>query len=315
MHPILTVTLNPSIDLATSVDQVVAGPKLRCAAPKIDPGGGGVNVARAITNLSGGVIALVVVGGTTGEQLLELLHDEGVPTLPVPVSSTTRQSFAVTDASSGEQYRFGVPGAPLGTDDKTRILDQIATATVKDALVVISGSQPPGLPDDFITEIAKAVAPQNARIIVDTSGPALTSLVSQPQTPIHLLRIDQKEAEQAAGRPLNDISDSVDFATSLIERGVANHVVTGRGAGGSLAVSRTDAFFCTAPDVPIQSKIGAGDAFVGALSFQLSQNAPLDQALRWGVAAASGTVMTQGTTLCSLKQAESLLDQCIVSHF
>ena len=98
---ILTITLNPAVDLATHVAKVTAGPKLRCATPRFDPGGGGVNVARAVCKMGGSARALVAVGGAMGARLLDLLTAENIPTVPVPVSGETRQSFAVTDDSTG----------------------------------------------------------------------------------------------------------------------------------------------------------------------------------------------------------------------
>ncbi|SNR81338.1 1-phosphofructokinase family hexose kinase [Puniceibacterium sediminis] len=313
MTEILTITLAPSIDLATSVDRVTAGPKMRCVPPRMDPGGGGVNVARAIRQLGGHSRALLVIGGATGEQLMDLLNAEGVETLPIRVASQTRQSLAVTDQSTNEQYRFSLLAEPLGADDAGKILDGIASAVNKDTLVVLSGSVAPGLSVDFPHEIQSRIAHKTDRLIVDTSGQPLAHLMAHPTQPLHVLRIDQKEAATAAGVPLETVQSSVDFAASLVDRGVAQIVVTGRGADGSIMVTKDQHIFCHAPKVPVRSKIGAGDAFVGAMTLSMSRGEPLARTLQWGVAAASATVSTEGTALCGLEDVQRLLSACVTT--
>lgn len=307
---ILTITLNPAVDLATHVPQVIAGPKLRCAPPRFDPGGGGVNVARAICKLDGSARALVAVGGTMGTLLLKLLTDEGVPTLPVAVSGETRQSFAVTDDSTGAQFRFNVPGQPLTAGDAAHLLAAMTRHTPQNGFVVISGSAAPGLPLDFQSQMIAAVAHKAARVIVDTSGFALGELIANPKDPLFLLRVDRSEAAEAATRVMATVDDSVAFAADLVGRGVAKTVVTGRGAEGSVMVSGGQRFFCHPPVVAVRSKIGAGDAFVGAMTLALARGDAPDIALQWGVAAASATVGTEGTALCDLATVQACFDKC-----
>ncbi len=312
MHPqsdILTITLNPAVDLATNVSQVVAGPKLRCAIPRYDPGGGGVNVARAVCKLGGTARAIVAVGGAMGDLLIDLLAAEDIPTLPVAVSGETRQSFAVTDDSTGAQFRFSVPGQRLDAKDAHQLLTAITEQAPKDGFVVISGSIAPGLPADFQRQIVAAIAPKGARVIIDTWGPALDQVIAHP-TALHLLRVDQKEAAEAAARPMTTVADSLALAAELVERGVAKTVVTGRGAEGSILVSAEHRFFCHPPMVEARSAIGAGDAFVGAMTFALARGEAPQHALQWGVAAASATVQTEGTALCEQDQAQACFDLC-----
>ncbi|WP_027256073.1 1-phosphofructokinase family hexose kinase [Leisingera aquimarina] len=310
MSRILTITLNPAVDLATSIDRVVAGPKLYCKAPRVDPGGGGVNAARAIRKLGGEVSALVAVGGAMGEQLLQLLVVEDVLAVAVHVRGETRQSFAVTDETTGEQFRFSVPGETMGSADAAQLLSAIAQAAPRDGYVVLSGGVTPGLADDFPQQVLEAIAPRTDRLVVDTSKAALAHLLAAPGKPVHVLRLDQREAEQAVGHELASVAESLAFAQDLIAHGVAQIVVGGRGAEGSVLATRDQRVFCRAPYVEVQSKIGAGDAFTGALSLALSRSEALDQALRWGVAAASAAVGSEGTALFGHGEVEALLPQC-----
>jgi len=308
--PILTVTLNPAVDVATSVAQVIAGPKLRCSQPRFDPGGGGVNVARTISRLGGDAKALVAVGGAMGDRLLDLLAAEAVPTVPVRVLGETRQSFAVMDEASTAHYRFSVPGQPMTALDATALLGAIGQHCPAGGYLVLSGSLPPGVADDYLTEIIAATRHKSPKVIVDTSGAALDHLIGHTITPVHLLRIDQKEASEAAAHPMRTIADSVGFAADLVARGAARTVVTGRGAEGSVLVSEDQRLICHPPDVPIRSKIGAGDAFVGSMTLALANQMDPSQALQWGVAAASATVSTDGTALCDADTASARFKQC-----
>ncbi len=161
-----------------------------------------MNVARTVSKLGGSVRALVAVGGAMGDRLLQLLTAEDVPALPVAVSGETRQSFAVTDDSTGGQFRFSVPGQPLTAADTDHLLTSIAEQTLQDGLVVISGSVAPGLSDDFLGRIIAVLAHKNARVVIDTSGRTLDWLIGHPAMPVDVLRIDQTEAAEAATHPM-----------------------------------------------------------------------------------------------------------------
>lgn len=309
MQPVLTITTNPAVDMATSVEKVVAGPKLRCGSPRWDPGGGGINVARAIRKLGGDATALVAVGGTMGERLLSLLEGEGVPFIPVPVGAETRISFAVTDETTGEQYRFGVPGEPVTDQECQSLKESIAIAAKGLPIAVFSGSVAPGLPIGFVSDLNRALHPTGTRLIVDTSAAALDDLLARP-VGVFVLRLDQKESEIAANRSLDTLEDARNFAAELVRNGVADVVVMGRGAEGSVLVSKELEAHAWGPTVKVRSKIGAGDTFVGAFALSLARGEGLEIALKRGVAGAAATVGTEGTALCRQEDADALFEQC-----
>ena len=312
MDELLTITLNPAVDYATSVEAVVPGSKLYCKAPRIDPGGGGVNVARAICRLGGQARVLVATGGAAGQKLRAMLEEEGVPVHAVDVGGETRLSFAVTDERSGEQYRFSLPGNTLSDEIGERLIAEIVSQAPQGGLVVLSGGIAPGLDDRFPEKIRAALSGVTNRLVVDTSKSALLRLISEPVAPLHVLRFDHREAEGAAGRALADLHESIAFLEALIARGVAETLVMGRGAEGSLVVTSAARYICWAPKVPVVSKIGAGDAFVGGFSLSLQRGDGLEDALRWGVAAAAATMATEGTGLCRKEDVLALRPMCRV---
>ncbi len=311
MINIITVTLNPTVDLATSAPQIIPGVKLRCTAPHVDPGGGGINVSRAIKLLGGRSTALVAIGGATGARCLELLTLEGIATVGFQGPGETRQSISVTDQKTNDQFRFVLPGPEWAEKDVARALGTLDQATGTDTFVVLSGSQPPGVAKNFPAILAAHVSERAARLIVDTSGPALFSLVEAPHPAIYVLRMDGEEAEELAGHPLPTAAQTADFAQGLANAGVANLIIVARGADGSVLASADQRWHAvgTKP-VKVVSKVGAGDSFVGAFTLALARGDALPECLRFGVAAAASAVTTEATRLCDRKMTEALMAVC-----
>ncbi len=310
---ILTITLNPTVDFCTTSPVIEPGPKLRCTEPQIDPGGGGINVARAVKLLQGQATALVAIGGATGAHLLQLLALEGVPTVAFQGPGETRQSMSVIDQKSGDQFRFVMPGPVWTEEDVPRALDSVDQATGEDTLVVLSGSQPPGVAKDFPSILAGHVKGREARLIVDTSGPALFHLAEKPREALHVLRMDGPEGEELAGRPLPTREDTAAFAQSLVQAGVAKIIIIARGADGSVLATKDGMWHAVGAEVPVISKVGAGDSFVGAFTLALAGDEPVEECLRWGVAAASAAVMTEATRLCDRATTMDLLKETTVT--
>ncbi|SIO55293.1 6-phosphofructokinase [Rhodovulum sp. ES.010] len=313
MQDILTVTLNPTVDLSSSVPHVVANEKLRCAPAVTDPGGGGINVSRAIRLLGGESRALVALDGHNGDKLKALLEREGIRLIPLKAPGETRLSLAVTDRATGEQFRFVLPGPVWNAAGLKAILAAITTAVPEDGYVVISGSVPRGLPDDMPARLGAKLRARGARLVVDTSGPALERLVRGLEAAPFALRMDRSEAEALAGRPLTSREDSADFAADLVADGIASVVVIARGADGSVLAAEGLRLHAAAAEVPVRSKVGAGDSFVGAFTMTLASGGDLASALQWGAAAASAAVMTDATALCTREETEALLERCPVS--
>jgi len=313
MFDFLTLTLNPSLDLSAGTETVVAGPKLRLDDPVVEPGGGGVNAARAAVAMGAQVRAIVALGGSTGARFQRLLVDSGVSVSVFDLDGETRQCLSVTETATGQQFRFVLPGAHWALtqvqDLLNRLMDELRR-TGGDGVLVLSGSQPPGVPANFPQDLAQAL-PQ-ARLIVDTSGAALQQLVANPRAGARpdVLRMDQFEAEGLAGRALPKVSDSQAFATELVARNVALTVILARGAEGSVLVSDGMRLHCRPPPVQVVSKTGAGDSFTGAFALALSRKEPLDQALRLGTAAAAAAVITPATALCRAEDVQRLAPAC-----
>lgn len=314
MTPILTVTLNPTVDFSTTTEVVEPDRKLRCAPPATDPGGGGINVSRTITILGGHSTAFVAVGGPMGDKLVHLLAEAGIGLAPFPAPGETRESFSVHERASGQQFRFVMPGPDWALKTVNAALARIARAAPRGGYVVLSGSQPPGVPVDFPARLAARIRRTGAKLVLDTSGKALHHLLAAATAPAHVLRMDGEEAEELAGRALASRAESADFAQSLVLRRVADIVIVARGADGSVLATADARWHAAAAKVPVVSKVGAGDSFVGAFALALSRGDPPERALQAGTAAASSAVMTAATQLCRAADVRRLTPLCTLSR-
>ncbi|WP_420409728.1 1-phosphofructokinase family hexose kinase [Hoeflea sp.] len=311
MSEILTITLNPALDVSTSVGTVTPGHKLRCAEPRYDPGGGGVNVSRAIQRLGGTSRAFVALGGETGEAFRAMLDEENIPVSAFEVTGNTRQSIAVTETTSGKQYRFQLPCPDWPADQTERLADRLKTKMNENCLAVLSGSMPGGVPEDIAVRVNRMAVDQGSRLILDTSGAALTEASRNPGPAIFLLRMDGAEAAELSGREFAEPADLADYGSRFVADGVADHLVMSMGAKGTVGVSAAGRFFVSPPKLETVSAVGAGDSMVAAIAMQIAAGQSFRDAVRHGVAAAGSAVLTPATELCSKTTADEILKQVV----
>ena len=308
MDKVVTLTLNPALDVATRIHSVAPEIKLRCAAPGFHPGGGGINVSRAISFLGGSSSAVYAAGGHNGVMLTQLLTAEGIDIYPVAIAGITRENVVVYEESTGLQYRFTMPGPALSADEWVASLE--ALFNLNPAYIVASGSLPPGVPLEFYGEITRYAREHGIRVILDTAGDALNRAIGKG---VYLLKPNLRELERYAGEALPGEAAIREAGQRLIAEGLAEVMVVSLGAAGAALITNADCVFLRAPIVPIQSKVGAGDSMVGGIALGLARGFDLSDAARLGVAAGSAAVMTAGTALCRAEDAWRLYDEITMS--
>jgi len=287
---IVTLTLNPAIDLASAAPSVRPVHKIRTSGEHVDPGGGGINVARVVHALGGDAFAVLVEGGATGRFLTELLDEAGVPYRAVPIAGRTRVSFTVRAEDSGAEYRF-VPAGPQVAEAEWRAA-LAAVDAAECGFVVASGSLPPGVPADAYAIAARAAAARGRRFVLDTSGPALRATLGAG---IDLLKPSLGELESLVGRSLSDPAAQAAEARALVAAGAARMVAVSLGAAGALLATEAGVLSRPALAGPVQSAVGAGDAFLAAMVLALARGAAPAEALDWGLAAGAAAVAGVGT--------------------
>jgi 6-phosphofructokinase 2 len=298
--PILTLTLNPAIDITTATEKLVPQRKLRCTAPRHHAGGGGANVSRAIKELGGASHAFLLLGGRTGEHYLELLRPSGIDTHVHSAVGETRFSMTVMEQASGEHFRFVLPGPEQPAEAAGSLLEAImAHVGTRGGFVVASGTLPPGLPVDFYGRIAREVRLAGARLILDTSQPALSAaLAARP----YCLRINHHEARELVGGEPVEAAEAL--ARRLVADGTTELAIITIGDHGAFVVAPGKFAKIEPPRVKVRSSVGAGDSFVAALTLGLARDWPIEKAARYGVAAAAAAVTTEATELCKRGDAD-----------
>ncbi len=308
MQTIITLTMNPTIDTSTTADQIVAERKIRCQAPQHEPGGGGINVSRAIRKLGGASMAFYPAGGPTGQLLRSLLDQEGVSQQPLPIEGWTRENWNVVDESTHHQYRFIMPGPELTADEWQQCLDQLAALSPAPTYLVASGSLPPGVPEDFYARVARVAKKLGSRFILDTSGDPLRLAI---QEGVYLLKPNLRELCELSGEDLEDESQQARVAQHIVNRGQGEVVVLSLGAAGALLASAEGCERLYSPAVRARSRVGAGDSMLAGIVLSLARGKLLRAAVRFGIAAGAAAVLNPGTGLCRLKDTERLLERIV----
>lgn len=305
MSKIVTLTVNPTIDKSSRVDTVASEIKLRCEAPKFDPGGGGINVSRAVKKLGGESTAIFTSGGGSGQMLNQLLESENIRTKSIPISGRTRENLTVYEKTTGLQFRFGMPGPKI--TEWQRCID--ATLETEADYIVASGSLAPGVPEDFYKILANRVKETDSKLIVDTSGEALEACASAG---VFLLKPNLHELEILSGKKFQSEDHMLIIAREMIADGMAEVFVISMGASGAMMITADKAVKMRPPVVPIQSKVGAGDSMVGGIIWSLASGDDLTTAVRYGISAGSAAVMTAGTDLCRADDVHDIFKRIAV---
>ncbi|SEP32519.1 6-phosphofructokinase 2 [Rhodospirillales bacterium URHD0017] len=299
---IVTLTVNPAVDLATTAKSVQPGHKIRTFNERYDPGGGGINVARVIFELGGQTLALFASGGVTGRFVEEMLTTAKVPSQVVPIRNACRISVTVHDQSSGLEYRFVPQGPQLAASDCANILE--ALHQVEADWIVASGSLAPGMPTDFYGKVAAVVSGRGSKFALDTSGPALAAALGHG---ISLLKPSLSEFESIVGHEVRDLPSQMTQARRLAQTGAAEMVALSLGAGGAIVATADRVIHSPAFAVPAKTGVGAGDSFLAGLVLGLSEQRPAEAALRLALACGAAAVQNVGTAAVRRAAVDALL--------
>lgn len=311
MPDIATITINPAVDIFVNVDRVEPTRKLRCSAPKRDPGGGGINVARAAHRLGSDVVAIYPIGGVIGKLLQRLLEREGIDSIVTPSHVETRENFTAYEETTGEQYRFVLPGSTLHRAEWEACLHKLITLPERPKFVVASGSVPPGVPEDFFAQVARAAKKLGAKTVIDTSGPALGAALDEGVT---LVKPNQNELSEFVGMTLASEADRIAACRKLVKDKRAEIVALTLGEEGSLLVTKDKAWRAQPMRIEMVSAVGAGDSFLGGLVAALAKDMSIEQAFRMAVAAGTAAVMSPGTELCHEEDVKRLQKDVKISE-
>lgn len=303
MTKIVTLTINPAVDKNTKFEGLVAEHKIRCEQPVYDAGGGGINVSKAIYRLGGESTAFFPAGGPIGDLLKSLVKKEGVVFETIESKAWTRENFIAVDTTTNAQYRFGMPSPELTLEEFEEILEKVKNQNPE--ILVISGSLPENLSPIIFKRISEVLGEKKPKIVVDTSGDALKFAL---ENGAFLIKPNHKELAKLLGLEKIEPTQVESAAKTLIEKYNCEIVVVSMGSEGAKLFDKDKTYFVSAPKVEKKSTVGAGDSMVGGMVWALSQNLPLEDVLKWGVACGSAATMNEGTQLFKKDDAVRLYD-------
>ena len=309
MRRIMTLTINPAVDIVWEVEEMLPGRKLRSTRGMVYPGGGGINVSRCISVLGGESWALITRGGLTGTLLTELLDELGLSRRVVKIGGHTRLAAIVFERSTGLEYRVTPPGPALSESEWQACLDLVAQTDVE--YVVGTGSLARGVPNDFYARAAAIAKKRGAKVILDTSGRALFEALEEG---VYLVKPSQRELENLLGRKAFTHEQQEELARQLIDEGKTEMVALTLGEDGALLVWKDGSLRLDSPKVEVKSAVGAGDTFVGALTYGLSDGRTPEDAFTLAVAAGAAAVMTAGTELCRKEDVDRLYAEMVAAR-
>jgi 1-phosphofructokinase len=301
---VVTVTLNPAIDLTVALDRFVVGKVQRASAAVFNCGGKGVNVAGCLADWGVRVAATGVLGHSNDGAFADFFAGKRIADWFVRAAGETRTNIKIADRASGDTTDVNLPGLTVSDS----VFDDVRAALMRCVApgrpVVLAGSLPESMPETAWATLAGDLARHNCRIVLDTSGAPLATALASGQ-PLHAVKPNRAELEALLGRALPTIADIVSAARSLLDRGVAL-VVVSLGADGALFIDREAALAAALPAKKALSTVGAGDAMVAGIAAALVEGASLERLARLAVAFASSKLDRIGPFLGPIEDVERL---------
>lgn len=301
---ILTITINPAIDKSTSVDKLIPEKKLRADNMTVEPGGGGINVSKALQELGEESVTVFFSGGLTGQKLESLLRDRSIDFRCIRIKGETRENITVLERESNHQYRFVLPGPTLEQTELQQLLDVIEI--LKPSIVVVSGSLAPGMDDEFIAKIAAVSKQLNAKTIADTSGKPLQAALDEG---LYLIKPNINELASLVNKEKLDPSEVKDAALEVLSQSNCEMIAVSMGADGAMLITKNDHVQVKAPEAEKKSTVGAGDSMVAGMSYMIKRNASLREILAFGVACGTAATMNEGSKLFKKNDVMQLFEK------
>lgn len=287
---IVTLTPNPSVDRAMTIAALERGEVVRASDVRVDAGGKGVNVARALTAQGSSALAVLPVGGPEGHLLEELLDAAGVPRHSVKIAGSARMNISVLEPD-GTTTKLNEPGPTLSESEVEELLATTAEAAADATWVVGCGSLPPGAPVDLYGTLVQRAHAIGRKVAIDSSGPSLAAAVAAGPD---LIKPNHEELAELVGRDLATLGDVVHAAARLVADGIQT-VAVSLGADGAVLVTAGETLHARATISAPLSTVGAGDCMLAGLLHGLTRAVPAADALAEGVAWGAAAVTLPGS--------------------
>ncbi|GGF99515.1 1-phosphofructokinase [Paenibacillus aceti] len=301
---IYTITLNPSVDYIVEVEQLNIGGLSRMKRDLKLPGGKGINVSRVLNQLGAENTALGFLGGFTGRYVKDKLQEEQLVTDFVTIASDTRINIKL---KHGEETEINGLGPDISEAEAEQLLQKLSGLREQD-IVILSGSVPPSLGEDFYERLIQVIKQRGAEFVIDTTGEALRQALKH--RPL-LVKPNHHELAELYDAQLNTIEDVAVYGRKLLKAGATN-VLVSMAAEGALLITDSAVYHAKVPAGQVKNSVGAGDSMIAGFVGTLVQTGDPLAAFRTGVAAGSATAFTDD--LATKEQIEALLPKVVISR-
>ncbi len=288
---ICAVSLNPALDKYLRVARIERGGHLEATEVVASAGGKAVNVAGVLRVLEEEVELVGFFGGVIGDYLLQAIGAEGIRAAPVRIQSQTRTAFVLVE-DDGSETEVVEPGGAVTADEIAQLRAQVRAAAARAAVVVLSGSVPPGCPSDIYVKLLADCGGRPA--ILDTSRAPLLALlhrVGGGAAPA-MIKPNRREAEAALERTLATPEAMAEALRELAASGVRTPVISD-GAAGIYALAGNAVWHAQPPRLKAVNSVGSGDAAVAGLAAGLARGWDIAATLRLAAACGAANVLTQ----------------------
>lgn len=307
---IATVTLNPALDKTVTLKKLVPNEVNSWTTLRRDTGGKGIGVSRVLHRLGGKTVAYGFIGGYEGMIVADLLRQERVKLDFTPIRGETRNNTIITETKTNQQTRVDAPGPLIFPQELENLCHKVCRAMPHMDFLVLSGSVPPGVPDDIYARLVWEAKSQGIKTVLDSDREWLREgLKANP----YLIKPNIYELGQLLRTTLTTEEEIIQAALELAKKKVET-VVVSRGKDGLIATDGTKVWKAVAPEVKVRSTTGAGDSAVAGIVLKLSQGKSLAEACAYGAAAGTAAVLTPGTQLCRRRDVERLFPQVKVEE-
>jgi 1-phosphofructokinase family hexose kinase len=308
---ILSVTLNPCVDLTLNVAGLKVHDTNRVTSCEMDAGGKGVNLSRVAVELGADSIATGFLGGANGAYVRYVLDQQGVVSGFVMTESETRVNYSV-ESGDGPPTTFNTRGGVVEEHEWLQLVAAMKHMSSSALWVCFGGSSPPGLPDDATIQLAKIARDGGAKVLIDADGDALRrALEFKPD----LVKPNNNEVARLLGSPVETETQAIEAAQHLLghlaEGGIA---IVSRGGDGAVLATGDRVLTSPGAKIEVKSTIGSGDSMLGGFLAGMSAGKPLEECFRLGLAAGAATAMTDSTEIARREAVEGLLPHIPVTE-
>jgi 1-phosphofructokinase family hexose kinase len=291
---IYTVTLNPTLDITYTLDEITFEEPVRASQVLKNPGGKGINVSIALHSMGIHSIVVGLIGGFTGKEVLALLEDEGLDLRFKEIENETRTNVVILGEKDGNELAIRSAG-PMVIEKKTELISRFILDIVQPpGLLVLSGSLPPGMRDDIYASLITYGKSRGMKTILDSHDKPLSMGIEAGP---YLIKPNIEELGDLASREFAGTDLIIEYCRGLIEKGV-EIVAISLGGDGALIVTQKEAWRGMVPSIEGEHTIGAGDSMVAGLIMGIVQDKPLEELFKIGLACGLSAVMNEGPGLC-----------------